>query len=551
MTSVGQTLGRYRLEEALGRGGSGTVFRARDLRLGTDVCVKVLHEGLAADAESLARFEREVLLARKVSHPGICQVFDVQEDGDTHFLVMEWVEGRPLSARLAESSMRVDEAVRIVRGICEAVAAAHAKGVVHRDLKPQNIMVLDDGTVKVLDFGIATTARMGRLTEPGAVMGTAAFLAPEALTGQSPTPAWDIWAIGVILYRCLAGRLPFRADNFEGLSIAIREQPHPPVREFAPKVPEGLEAITRRALQKQPTARFGRAEELDVALAPYTGLEVSGGRLLAPPPAQQQTEATQVVRTRTDPGLAAVPRSRSKTPLWFALGGAGAAAIAVLLWLIVRQPPTPAPPAPGVVVTAPTSPTTTPDPPPPPSPNPAPADDAGARVSMPAEPEPPEVWEGLVEEDAGDAPSEATDPTKPAEKPAVTAARLADRRAYRAAKKELDGAIASRGLRPGDDGALDKARAQMKRAARRGRYKEAADHAGQALSRTAAVSLDKAFILSKLSRFNKRYDLVEDEEKKRRLGQLAVEVNAAYKSGAYERANRLLNEGFQTAGRTR
>lgn len=557
MAKVGETLGRYAIAEALGRGGSGTVFRAVDTRLDSAVCLKILHPALANDPEAMKRFEREVLVARKIQHPGVCQVFDVQEHEGEHFLVMEWVEGRPLSEVLKKQRFDVGGAVRLVRSIAQAVAAAHVEGVIHRDLKPQNVMVLPSGEVKVLDFGIAASAGLGRLTEPGTVMGTAAFLPPEGLAGQAPTPAWDVWSLGVLLYRLLGGRLPFRARTFEELRALILAPEPAPLSTLAPNVPADLSAVVERALQKQPTDRFVGAAELDLALAPYVALDVSAGRPAAPG-GDERNEATQVVRVRQPIGEVTVPTRRSRAGLFagvvVALALVGALAV---VFLRGQSPAPPPPPAPALRVTLPVpstadAPPPTPDLPPSPAPTaatPAAGTDAGALTAAGA-------LADAGDGDDIDAAWEILDEAVAGERPATTATGSAARSgtaraAYRRDRKRMQKALQARALRPGDSSAVDAARRRMVGAARRGRYVRAAAAAREAEAAVRSVVINKDFVFAKLKRFNRLYDAAEDPELRTELGTLAVEVNRVFRAGDHEGAHRLLNRGFRSAKRTR
>src|SRR5438874_740866 len=220
------TLGdRYRLIERIASGGMGTVWRAEDLVLHRPVAVKVLSESLGADAKFVERFRREARAAAGLSHPNVAGIFDYGEDGDTPFMVMELIEGETLAGRLRrEGGLPPAEAARIASEIASALQAAHDAGVVHRDVKPANVMLTPRGECKVMDFGIAAAAWATPLTATGATIGTASYLSPEQAGGSKATPASDVYALGCVLYEMLTGRPPFTGDNPVAVAAAhIRE----------------------------------------------------------------------------------------------------------------------------------------------------------------------------------------------------------------------------------------------------------------------------------------------------------------------------------------
>jgi len=268
LTRTGATLAnRYLLEESLGRGASGSVFRAKDGALGIPVVIKVLHEGLAQAHDVLERFKRELILARRVTHPGLCKVFDLQSEGETHFLVMEFIPGETLTTLLKrEGKLEPARAIEIMRQASSAIGAAHKEGVVHRDLKPENIMVRPNGSISVLDFGIATQEGLDRLTRPGFVLGSRKYMAPELWTGHPPTPQSDVWSLGVILYGALCGRLPYRADGAFGVLDAIQSEERPKPSSLNPLVSPAVEAVIDRALNPEAGDRYPDASALERAL---------------------------------------------------------------------------------------------------------------------------------------------------------------------------------------------------------------------------------------------------------------------------------------------
>ncbi len=222
--AAGSRVGPYEVLSAIGAGGMGEVWRARDTRLERDVALKVLPAAALTDPAARARLVREARFASKLNHPNICTIYDVGEDGNQTYIGMELVEGQTLTARLHAAALPVDEIVRCGRQMASALAHAHARGVVHRDFKSANVVVTPDGQVKVLDFGLAkrlapddladaTTLSRQSLTEAGAVAGTLAYMAPEQLRGQAADARSDIWALGVVLYELASGQRPFQGQT--------------------------------------------------------------------------------------------------------------------------------------------------------------------------------------------------------------------------------------------------------------------------------------------------------------------------------------------------
>ncbi|WP_158845178.1 protein kinase domain-containing protein [Streptomyces sp. NRRL WC-3742] len=248
--------GRYELGEILGVGGMATVWRGVDRVLGRQVAVKVLNGGLADDPRFAERFSREAQHAAMLAHPRIVMVFDSGVDQGTPFIVMELVSGRSLAAVLAqERVLPVERAVGIAAAVCEALAVAHAAGLVHRDIKPGNIMITDDGGVKVVDFGIARAGSSGNLTQTASVLGTAAYLSPEQATASALDGRTDLYAVGCVLTEMLTGETPFTAETPVAIAFKhVSEHPVPPsVRR--PGLPPALDAAVLRLLAKDPDAR--------------------------------------------------------------------------------------------------------------------------------------------------------------------------------------------------------------------------------------------------------------------------------------------------------
>jgi eukaryotic-like serine/threonine-protein kinase len=274
-------LGRYRVDEVLGSGGMALVYRARDEELDRPVAIKVLADNLAADEAFRKRFLREARLAAQLAHRNVVQVYDSGETDGRPYIVMEYVEGETLAELLARRGrLSPAEAVELGLQVCSGLEHAHRAGLVHRDIKPRNLLIRSDGLLKIVDFGIARSARGTRLTETGSVLGTAAYLAPEQAAGEEVTPAADVYALGVVLYELLAGRTPHTAESLTEFLAQGHEQPIPALRELTPEVPEALEDVVMRCLARIPAYRPASAEvlaaDLEAALAELPTVAAGG-----------------------------------------------------------------------------------------------------------------------------------------------------------------------------------------------------------------------------------------------------------------------------------
>jgi TolB-like protein/tetratricopeptide (TPR) repeat protein len=300
---------RYEIIAALGAGGMGEVYRARDLRLQRDVAVKVLPQRLARDASALARFEREALSLAALSNPHIVALHDFGEHEGMTYAVMELLEGETLRQRLQRSPLSWSEAVGLGVQIAEGLAAAHSKGVVHRDLKPENVIVAKSGALKILDFGLARTdaalppdqAATTGPTEPGMVLGTLSYMPPEQVRGQAVDARSDIFALGCVLYEMVAGRPPFaRATTADTVAALLGPaEPELPVGESS--MPPALEQAVLRSLERDPDSRFQSAQDLAFALRMISGVS----RALPPPPAMPSRRPAARLRWLAAAGLAA------------------------------------------------------------------------------------------------------------------------------------------------------------------------------------------------------------------------------------------------------
>jgi serine/threonine protein kinase len=279
---------RYRLLNPIGAGGMAVVYKAQDLALGRLVAVKVLREPLTSDADFLARFQQEARAAANLAHPNIVTVHDFGRDGGRNYIVMEYIEGKDLKTLIKEGApFKIDRALDIAIQICAGIGYAHRAGLVHCDVKPQNMLLTADGRLKVTDFGIAralATLHPGETTD--VVWGSPQYYAPEQAAGEMPTPASDVYSIGVVMYEMLAGRLPFVASTQSALAMMhLRDEP-PRLTLFSPALPETLERIVHKVLAKEPAARYRTADQLGRILISY---RERGDELTGPQPASGRT----------------------------------------------------------------------------------------------------------------------------------------------------------------------------------------------------------------------------------------------------------------------
>ena len=259
---------RYRVDELVARGGMSEVYRGWDVRLDRRVAVKVLAGWLAADGAAIRRMEREARAVARLQHPNVVAVYDHgEDDGGTPFLVMEWIEGRSLKDVVADGPLPEQEARRITLQLLAALEHAHEHGIVHRDIKPQNVLITPDGTAKLTDFGIARSidATHG-LTMAGQIVGTAAYLSPEQAKGQPVTAASDVYSVGAVLFELITGRPPFAADTAMATALMHVEDPVPDVRALRRDASPAIAAVVARAMAKRPADRYPSAAAMSAAL---------------------------------------------------------------------------------------------------------------------------------------------------------------------------------------------------------------------------------------------------------------------------------------------
>src|SRR3954471_4591624 len=265
-TLVGRRLGKYQIESLVGRGGMAAVYRAHDTVLNRSVAIKVLDPSLAIDPKAVERFKREAVTAANLEHPSIVRVFDVQQEGNLYYIAMRFVQGTTLREILRDNGpLPLDAIVNIVKPVASALHYAHQSGVIHRDVKPGNILVEPDGTVLLTDFGIARAAdnSQSALTATGQVMGTADYLAPEQITGRPAGQRSDVYSLGVVLYEMLTGVTPFAGETTASILYRQVHDNPVPLRSINPRMPSELQPVVDRALAKNPALRYN--DPLDLA----------------------------------------------------------------------------------------------------------------------------------------------------------------------------------------------------------------------------------------------------------------------------------------------
>ncbi len=310
-------LGKYELVAPIGQGGMGAVWRARQADLGRDVAIKVMLAGEHASEEMLARFRREARLAAKLQDPGIVTVFDVGQEGPLHYFVMELVEGQSLKELVAKGPLPVERAVSIAVDAAKALAAAHDVGVIHRDVKPGNILIDGKGRVRVADFGLAKDVSDPKLTTTGTVFGTPSYMAPEQAGGDVSlvSARSDVYSLGAVLYEMLTGRPPFEGTFLQVLKQVESQAPRAP-SSLNRAVPKEVEAVVLRALAKDPGERFADARAFAIALGSPSSMRAT------------------VVRTRPTPSPA-----RRRLPAWAAWVAIAALLVPVGVWFLFLQEP--------------------------------------------------------------------------------------------------------------------------------------------------------------------------------------------------------------------
>jgi serine/threonine-protein kinase len=318
LADIGTVLGgRYRLVELLGQGGMATIYRARDGQLERDVAVKLLRPEYGADPDFFARFRHEAQAAASLNHPGVVAVYDYGTDPAGPYIVMELVDGEDLASIIRRSgALPPRQAARIVAQVARAIDVAHDRGVVHRDIKPGNILVTRDGRVKVTDFGIARALAESALTLPGTTLGSVHYVSPEQARGELASPPSDIYSLGIVLFELLTGHRPFEGDSAAAIATARLTGPVPNPSAIRSGIPPTLQSITRKALAPKPEDRFESAGVMADALEAYLAEERAAGAAVAGGTAGAAA------------GVGAVPAAAAGAGLAAGLAGADAAGAA-------------------------------------------------------------------------------------------------------------------------------------------------------------------------------------------------------------------------------
>ena len=326
--AAGARLGPYEIVSAIGAGGMGEVYRARDTRLDREVAIKVLPDALAADGDRLSRFEREAKAVAALSHPNILAIHDTGSQAGRMFVVTELLEGETLRARVQQGPMPVRKATEVATLIARGLAAAHDKGIVHRDLKPENVFLLKDGQVKILDFGLARTVPSGAaetaagISDPGAVMGTVGYMAPEQVRGQMADARADLFALGTVLYEMLTGQRAFKRDTAADTAFAIVKEDPREIATLRPDVPLALARIVRHCLEKNPEERFQSARDVAFAL-------------------ESSSDSGPSIINQAGPGR--VEKTTRVSPIKALAGLAIGAALVLVIWLAWKGTSSPPP----------------------------------------------------------------------------------------------------------------------------------------------------------------------------------------------------------------
>ena len=254
---------RYQIIKAIGEGGMANVYLAYDTILDRDVAVKVLRGDLANDEKFVRRFQREALSASSLTHPNIVEVYDVGEDHGQYYIVMEYVEGKNLKDLIKKrGKLTLSEVIDIMLQITDGMSVAHDSYIIHRDIKPQNIMILENGLVKIMDFGIAMAMNSTQLTQTNSVMGSVHYLPPEQANGKGSTLQSDIYSMGILMYELLTGKLPYKGDNAVEIALKHLKEPLPSIKEELPNIPQSVENIVIKAAAKNPKNRYADAREM-------------------------------------------------------------------------------------------------------------------------------------------------------------------------------------------------------------------------------------------------------------------------------------------------
>lgn len=289
--------GRYKVIELIGGGGMSYVYLAHDIILNRDVAIKVLRYDSDNEEESMRRFQREALSATSLMHPNIVSIYDVGEDGDMHYIVMEYVKGKTLKQYIKEyAPLSPARSVQIMRQLASAIAHAHENHIIHRDIKPQNILMDEEGNVKVTDFGIATSLAATSYTKTNSVIGTVHYLSPEQARGGNATKKSDIYALGIVLYELLTGEVPFSGESAVSIALKHLQAETPSVREIDASIPQSLENVILKATAKNADHRYASVEEMEKDLQTCLSMSRINEPKFQPPVDNEETKAIPIIK---------------------------------------------------------------------------------------------------------------------------------------------------------------------------------------------------------------------------------------------------------------
>lgn len=263
---VGKTISHYKILEKLGEGGMGVVYKAEDAKLHRTVALKFLRPDAVENRELKARFLSEAEAAAALTHPNICVVYEIDEADELSFIAMEYVEGENLAQKIRKRPLPLDEALNLVTQVADGIQAAHERGVVHRDIKPGNVMIDAKSRAKVMDFGLAHLEEATKITRTGTIIGTPAYMSPEQVRGEKVDYRTDIWSLGVVLYEMVTGRLPFQGESGQAVALSIQNEQPEPTTALRSGIPKELDRIVSKALAKNPGERYQHVDELLVDL---------------------------------------------------------------------------------------------------------------------------------------------------------------------------------------------------------------------------------------------------------------------------------------------
>lgn len=289
--------GRYKILKLIGGGGMSNVYLAHDIILSRDVAVKILRYDLSNEEELHRRFQREALSATSLTNPNIVSIYDVGEDGDMHYIVMEYIKGKTLKQYIQEfSPLSAGRSVHIMKQLTSAIAHAHENGIIHRDIKPQNILMDEEGNVKITDFGIATSLGATSFTQTNSVIGTVHYLSPEQARGGIATMKSDIYALGIVFYELLTGELPFSGESAVSIALKHLQTETPSVREFDASIPQSVENIVLKATSKDANHRYSNAEEMEEDLNTCLSLQRVNEPKYMPPVDDGATKLIPIIK---------------------------------------------------------------------------------------------------------------------------------------------------------------------------------------------------------------------------------------------------------------